>query len=89
MIAAQTRTVNITKKRNFGLSVKASFVTTTLGNGGITSRVNERRVRVNSTNDSRALQLWGELGKIAMPGKQYTKKKKEMGYNKAAERVQT
>ena len=42
--------------------------------GGTTSRVNERRVRLNSTNGNRTLQLWGELGKITIPGRQYTKK---------------
>ena len=62
-----------------------SVITTTSEHGG--TRVDERRVNENSTNDNRALQLWGELGKIAVPGKQFTKK--GMGYNKVGVRVQT
>ena len=79
--------MEIVKEEISGLFVKLSVITTTLGHGETTSRVNERRVSKNSTNDNRALKLWGEVGKIAIPGKQYTKK--GMGYNNAGVHVQT
>ena len=56
---ARKQNVNRKKNKIFGLSVKVSVIITTLGKGGTTSRVNERRESENSTNDNRVLQVWG------------------------------
>ena len=86
MITAQTQNVN-SKRRNFGFICKIKRHHYHLGAWRDHKQGQRKKGNQNCTNDNRALKLWGEVGKIAIPGKQYTKK--GMGYNNAGVHVQT